>query len=420
MERVKQHLPSMSSRAIGQSVRTRAQSGATTSSHDPHFQYLPESADFIPISPAFNVNSPHSLGTPNSVAGINTSVEHSHHYSTMTPSPQFSYYNPNCSHSALSAAPDTGSSMYGDSPFANPPYPPLPPGDPMASNFIQYSDNVNRVKRPRGTTGTILCEQCDKKFTIFASLTRHNKTCHGIDIKKSKPSQLTISKIPSVSSLSDRTNHAGRTRPELPREAKKVVTLKPKAYQLPAANPRNHPRSGRDAIPKRNPIPSAMSSTVATNSPFSAAQEQYPLPISKTQGPQGPQDGQPYVPRGPDTSADRNNFFCDICPSRYPSRDLLQLHKYQVHDLKEVPRGLGSGAFARPPFLNGVTEINASKHSLASLKIWQIGGLSTSACKPCIDRGVECFVDPSGSSRCCYCNYRDQGVYCGAAGVNYR
>ncbi len=48
------------------------------------------------------------------------------------------------------------------------------------STSIRYvSHSAVKRKRPRGTTGTVICDQCDKKFTVRTSLNRHKKICRG-------------------------------------------------------------------------------------------------------------------------------------------------------------------------------------------------------------------------------------------------
>ena len=48
-----------------------------------------------------------------------------------------------------------------------------------STNIRYVSHSAPKRKRPRGTTGTFLCDQCDKKFTVRTSLNRHKKICRG-------------------------------------------------------------------------------------------------------------------------------------------------------------------------------------------------------------------------------------------------
>ena len=65
-------------------------------------------------------------------------------------------------------------------------------GTPTSSEFADYTiapDNTSNIrydpyptpkrKRPRGTTGTVICDQCDKRFTVRTSLNRHKRICRG-------------------------------------------------------------------------------------------------------------------------------------------------------------------------------------------------------------------------------------------------
>ena len=47
------------------------------------------------------------------------------------------------------------------------------------TNFVPHSVTVLSKKRPRGTTGRVVCDKCGGKFTVISSLNRHNKICRG-------------------------------------------------------------------------------------------------------------------------------------------------------------------------------------------------------------------------------------------------
>ena len=128
---------------------------------------------------------------------------------------------------------------------------------------------------------------------------------------------------------------------------------------------------------------------------------------------------QPYLPYTFDTSPDHATFFCDLCPSLFPRRDLLQLHKARLHSVTEMPYLPTSGALTKPQYLQSVTPESGTKHSRSALRVFEGGGLSRGPCQPCLLRGTDCIVNPFASSKCAFCNFRDNGSYCGAAGVKY-
>ena len=124
-----------------------------------------------------------------------------------------------------------------------------------------------------------------------------------------------------------------------------------------------------------------------------------------------------YVPRRLDTSADHNVFFCDLCPATFARRDTLQLHKARTHDLMEIGYLRDMGAIDLPPYLLGITPNTGSTYSGTAFRNFEHGGLSSNPCQPCLSKGIDCIVNRRTSSKCCYCNHCDNGVYCGAAGV---
>lgn len=55
------------------------------------------------------------------------------------------------------------------------------------TEFAAHSVEIVSKKRPRGTTGNVVCDKCGGKFTVNSSLNRHNKICRGRKSSK-KPS----------------------------------------------------------------------------------------------------------------------------------------------------------------------------------------------------------------------------------------
>lgn len=51
--------------------------------------------------------------------------------------------------------------------------------DVKNTNFVPQSETTLSKKRPRGTTGSVVCEKCGGKFTVISSLNRHNRICRG-------------------------------------------------------------------------------------------------------------------------------------------------------------------------------------------------------------------------------------------------
>ena len=250
--------------------------------------------------------------------------------------------------------------------------------------FISYKSRTARTKRPRGTTGSIVCDRCGYKFTVASSLNRHSKICHARKVAKNfSPTQR----------KSIRTENVGFTVAETgPTSQEGHHSNLPKVVDA---------SDGLDSLHYGNL--SLMSD--------SSLPDYYPLsPISI----------HPYIPQGADTSADHATFFCDLCPSKFARRDMLQLHKARVHFSTESPYLPDSGTIATPAYLASLTLKNAkTKHSRAALQVFEGGALSSSPCRPCQSKGVDCIVNPLVSSKCAYCSHRSNGVYCGAAGVKY-
>ena len=273
------------------------------------------------------------------------------------------------------------------------------PANATDIKFVSYSAEASsRKKRPRGTTGSIVCDKCGGKFTRVHSLERHNRTSHGEKIaKKSTSTHRKPFKAKDARLASDHINYAFtalKPRPTVPEEQNQVVGL----------------NSNLRAMSTTSMImnsPSAENASLMSDSYTPNLQSQKPIST------------QSYIPRGPDTSADHNNFFCDLCPEIFARRDILQLHKARIHGLTETPYLLVSGSMGRPWYLTGVTLENANKHSRRAFQTYEGGGLSSSPCLPCILKGLNCIVNPLVSGKCAYCNHCDNGHYCGAAGVKY-
>ena len=122
-----------------------------------------------------------------------------------------------------------------------------------------------------------------------------------------------------------------------------------------------------------------------------------------------------YTPLPDDTSDNYDRYTCDRCNQFFPRRDQLQLHKFNVHNLVEVPQ---AGPVTRPPRLFGITR--TTHHHQTALSTLNGGGLSPSPCRYCRGRNLQCIVNPAVSCNCVECSLNGAGVLCGAAGVKYR
>lgn len=271
---------------------------------------------------------------------------------------------------------------------------PSPAGD-TKPRFISYKSRTARTKRPRGTTGSIVCDRCGYKFTVVSSLNRHSKICHGRKIAKNLSStQRKSIRTENVGFMSD-CNPGG-----LP-----VVKTGPTSQGGPGHD--LNLSNVADASVVLDPLGYGNLSLFSDSS----LPDYYPLsPISI----------QSYIPQGADTSADHATFLCDLCPGKFARRDILQLHKARIHCSSESPYLPDSGTIDTPAYLAGLTfKDSKTKHSRAALQAFEGGALSSSPCRPCQSKGVDCIVNPLVSSKCVYCNYCSNGVYCGAAGVKY-
>ncbi len=253
--------------------------------------------------------------------------------------------------------------------------------------FVPSSAKGLYKKRSRGTTGSVVCDKCGAKFTVVSSLTRHNKICRGKKpLKKSAPTQRTPPKTKGATLIADHSDHLE------------------KQGQVgdPDSNSHTVPATSTLFISPRTENPSLISDPNIMNPDL-----------------QNPTSTPSNLVRGGDTSFNHRNFYCHLCPEVFARRDILQMHQFRIHDFTEMPYLPDSGVIDRPSFLTGVTRDNATDHSNRALRIWEGGGLSTSPCQPCISKGMDCVVNPSVSSKCSFCCYRDDGSYCGAAGVKY-
>ncbi len=264
--------------------------------------------------------------------------------------------------------------------------------------FVPSSAEGLYRKRPRGTTGSVVCDKCGTKFTVVSSLTRHNKICRGKKtLNKSAPTQRTPPKTKGATLIADHSDHDWHAG-------------KPSHIPLEKQGQVGDPDSNYHTVPA--------ASTLFT-SPWTENPSLISDPNIMNPDLQNPTSATSNLVRGRDTPFDHRNFYCHLCPEVFARRDMLQMHQFRIHDFTEMPYLPESGAIDRPSFLTGVTRDNATDHSNRALRIWEAGGLSTSPCQPCIAKGMDCIVNPLVSSRCSFCCYRDDGSYCGAAGVKY-
>ena len=279
--------------------------------------------------------------------------------------------------------------------------PPTFTGHELSPRNAANITSIARKRSQRGATGNIVCDKCGYKFTEKSSLDRHGKICRSKKSSRKQPAQSKSTETKGAGFHSHNNN-------------KNTHAISVTDFQRNQQDMRN-----QDAGYNR-----PLESTSTTNM---MVESQGPSKASSTSNSttpkfqyQWPQELQPYVPQGPDTSEDHANFGCDLCPAIVARRDILQLHKAQVHSMTESPFLPESGSVDMPPYLEGVTLESSSYHSRHALRIFQGGALSSSPCQPCKSRGFDCIVNPFLSSLCVRCNYYDNGSYCGAAGVKYR
>lgn len=317
------------------------------------------------------------------------------------------------------------------------------------------------TKRPRGTTGNVVCERCGVKFTEPSSLTRHNKTtlcgkAAGITTtlhnSNGAPKRGHLSQIHQESSMLNEaidTVAVAGPKDDISRLGSQVMGLASGSGMILDADA-THPISyaqnasslsdyniastpmivaagNAQIVQTQSVVPSvAMHGSLTSYVPgrytplvvatgdAQAAQIPSMIPSLNNQRPL-----QRFIAEGT-RSAQDYEFNCDICPESFPRRYSLQLHKSSTHDVVEAPDSRGTIDMQRPWYLVGATYENSSDHRRRALQVWEEGGLSGEPCKPCSGRGLDCVVSAFISTKCAFCNHRDNGMYCGAAGVMFR
>lgn len=371
------------------------------------FDYPPVPGTYIDLYSAFDAYNEHQPRTPNYLAGPSPSFYHSQGYQAVAsstvpprdfPTPDHGHQVPVIKQVALAPSPvlssENGASTspaFTDHTLAS--------TDAANTKFVPYSAKASKRKRPRGTTGTFTCDTCGGKFTRADSVQRHNRVCHG-------------SKQPFKNSII--------TQPKNTNTRDGSITSDPSFHAITAIRiqPASSTEQSQDARANSSLYATPSASTVTDVSGAEKASLMSDLETCRFSS-QKPMWTQSYTPRGPDTSADHMTFFCDLCPEFFERRDILQIHKSRIHGLTEIPYSPASGVINRPWYLTDVTHENANRHSLRALKAFEGGGLSTSPCQSCISKGLECIVNPFFSQKCSYCNHRDSGAPCGAAGVKH-
>lgn len=326
----------------------------------------------------------------------------------------------------------------------------LPHADAPDLRVIPYPANVGYRKRPRGTTGGVVCEKCGGKFTVISSLNRHNKICHGKKrAKKLSSTQHKTGRRQAASILSDhcistspsdnsslipteershavesnldlRALSAASTIADGQRAENASMALDHRNDALRVNNPSHVPPTEQSQVGElTSSLHAVLAASTLVRPPNAERARMMSDPNTLNPYSKKPMSVQSYVPQSEDTSTDHNTFFCDICPGTFAHRDRLQLHKAKIHGLTKIPYLPDSGTIDRPAYLSGVTFDTTSKHSRRALQTFEGGGLSTSPCQACSLNRQECVVNPFHSSTCSYCNYRGSGNPCGAAGVKY-
>ena len=358
--------------------------------------------------------------------------------------------------------------------------PPTFTGHELSSRNNVDTTRTVQKRSARGVTGEFVCDECGHKFTKKASLNRHSKIYHGKTLpRKQRRAQAKSMGTKGVGLHSDNTTDAMSVQLQpKPMETKGGGFHPNNTTDATSEGGGFHPNNTTDAMSEgggfhpnnttdamcvqllahlksmetkgggfqSNNDTGAMSVTKThrnqqdNNDQYSAYNGNLEItPAANTriesQGPtkassknkstkptsyQWPQGTEPYVPQGPDTSEGHTKFECDLCPVVVARRDILQMHKAQVHGMTESPFFPESGSVNMPPYLEGVTLENSTAHSWRAFRVFQGGGLSSSPCQPCMSREIDCIVSPFLSSQCARCNFNDNGSYCGAAGVRYR
>ena len=256
-----------------------------------------------------------------------------------------------------------------------------------------------RELRRRGTSGSVVCDGCDCKFTVKSSLVRHSKICRG----KRPSRKQTLGQPKSIKAKSVGFHPQSNT------GAMSMTEVQPSQQGSKDQDDEYNARLGNILLTNMM-IESQGPSNASSASKLTTLMADHQRTLAT----------QPYAPLGPDTFTDHASFRCDICPEVLANRDALQMHKTRVHGVIEYPLMPKSGTVTIPPYLKGLTLEKSTKHSSRALRIFQGGALSSSPCQPCISRGLDCIVSPILSSKCSLCAYYDNGSYCGAAGVKYR
>ena len=369
------------------------------------FEYPPPPAAYTDSYPSFDATNGYDSRTPNHLTSAYPPFYPSQNHQAMassTPTPRHFPYQDHGVEvpvfgSIVSAISPASSSRHGyTTPLASTNH---TPSTAYAEKieFVPSSAETLYKKRPRGTTGKVVCDKCGAKFTVISSLTRHNKICRGKrPVKRSPPTRRKPPETKGATLMADHSDHDWHAEKpsHIPLEGQGQVGD-------PNSNLHTVPPAGTLFISSRTENPSLISDPNIINPDL-----------------QNPTSTQSNLFRG-DTSHDHKNFCCHLCPEVFARRDMLQMHLFRIHDFTEMPYQPDRGTIDRPSFLTGVTRDNATDHSSRALRIWEGGGLSTSPCQPCISKGMDCVVSPLVSSRCSFCCYRDDGSYCGAAGVKY-
>ena len=272
-------------------------------------------------------------------------------------------------------------------------------GNDLSSRGAANTISTVRKRSRRGASNNFVCDECGYKFTAKASLRRHSTICRG-----KKP----IRKQYRVQSKSNTSKSEG-FHSQNDTDALSVTEIQSSQEDKNEQDAGYNGTLGKISVTDMS-IDSQGPSKASSTSNATTLMSNNRRPLAT----------QPYVPHGPDTIAGHASFRCDLCPEIFARRDILQIHKAHVHGVTEFPFLPDSGTIDMPPYLQGVTLENSSKHSQHALRVFLGGALSSSPCQPCISRELDCIVNPFVSSKCSLCNYYDNGDYCGAAGVKYR
>ena len=252
----------------------------------------------------------------------------------------------------------------------------IPSADATYPNSNSYEAEPRR-KRPRGTTGIIVCDGCDKKFTVASSMYRHKRTrCHG---RKSRRTTWTFGcdgcgrkfKLATSMHRHKRTScHGKKSNRESPTtrcgiikaQDARLVTGYNEACASPIRSISNPAEDGSQVGRLQlNSLNLAAANT--TSYSLDAENANFTLdPAAITSSNQQPNSTKYYIPMPLDNSADHRTFFCDHCYATFQRRDILQMHKAETHNLTEIGYLPVGGAINLPPYLIGVTSNTKSRH----------------------------------------------------------